>query len=90
MQSRKKVVIGGAVVYTLGWLYISMSPAGWSVTTMSAFCFFMGAFGGVYITNYPHISERLPRKVVGTAIGVFNLFYFVGGAFYQQYMGAHP
>ena len=25
--------------------------------------------------------------MVGTAIGVFNLFYFVGGAFYQQYMG---
>ena len=87
MQSRKKVVIGGAIVYTLGWLYISMNPSGWSVTTMSAFCFFMGAFGGVYITNYPHISERLPRKVVGTAIGVFNLFYFIGGAFYQQYMG---
>ena len=87
MQSRKKVVIGGAVVYTVGWLFISMNPTGWSVTTMSAFCFFMGAFGGVYITNYPHISERLPRKVVGTAIGVFNLFYFIGGAFYQQYMG---
>lgn len=87
MQSRKKVVIIGAIVYTLGWLYIAMSPGGWTVTTMSAFCFFMGAFGGVYITNYAHISERLPRKVVGTAIGVFNLFYFVGGAFYQQYMG---
>jgi sugar phosphate permease len=87
MKSRKKVVIIGAVVYTLGWLYIAMSPGGWTVTTMSAFCFFMGAFGGVYITNYAHISERLPRKVVGTAIGVFNLFYFVGGAFYQQYMG---
>ncbi len=87
MQSRKKVVIIGSVVYMLGWLYIAMNPGGWSVTSMSAFCFMMGAFGGVYITNYAHISERLPRKVVGTAIGVFNLFYFVGGAFYQQYMG---
>jgi sugar phosphate permease len=87
VQSRKKVVIGGALVYTLGWLYISLSPGGWSPAGLSAFCFLMGAFGGVYITNYPHISERLPRKVVGTAIGVFNLFYFVGGAFYQQYMG---
>ena len=86
-KSRKKVVIGGALVYTMGWLYIALSPTGWTPTTMSAFCFFMGGFGGVYITNYPHISERLPRKVVGTAIGVFNLFYFVGGAFYQQYMG---
>ena len=54
---------------------------------MSAFCFLMGGFGGAYITNYAHLTERLPRKVVGTAIGVFNLFYFVGGAFFQQYMG---
>lgn len=87
LHSRKKVVISGAMVYTLGWLYISMSPTGWSPSTMSVFCFIMGAFGGVYITNYAHLSERLPRKVVGTAIGVFNLFYFVGGAFYQQFMG---
>lgn len=87
MQSRKKVVIIGASIYTLGWLYIAMSPAGWSAASMSVFCFLMGGFGGAYITNYAHISERLPRKVVGTAIGVFNLFYFVGGAFYQQYMG---
>ena len=87
LKSRKKVVILGASVYTLGWLYIAMNPGGWSVASMSAFCFIMGGFGGAYITNYSHISERLPRKVVGTAIGVFNLFYFVGGAFYQQYMG---
>lgn len=87
LQSRKKVVIGGAIVYTIGWLYIALNPTGWSSTAMSAFCFLMGGFGGVYITNYAHISERLPRKVVGTAIGLFNLFYFIGGAFYQQYMG---
>lgn len=88
LHSRKKVVIIGAVVYTLGWLYICLNPGGWSPATMSAFCFMMGAFGGAYITNYAHLTERLPRKVVGTAIGVFNLFYFVGGAFYQQYMGS--
>ncbi len=87
VHSRKKVVITGAVVYTLGWLYIALSPTGWSTATMSAFCFLMGGFGGAYITNYAHLTERLPRKVVGTAIGVFNLFYFVGGAFFQQYMG---
>ena len=87
LQSRKKVVIPGSIVFTLGWLYLAMNPSGWSSTTMSAFCFIMGAFGGTYITNYAHISERLPRKVVGTSIGLFNLFYFVGGAFYQQYMG---
>lgn len=87
MHSRKKVVISGATVYTLGWLYIALNPTGWSSASMSAFCFLMGAFGGVYITNYAHLTERLPRKVVGTAIGVFNLFYFIGGAFYQQFMG---
>jgi len=88
MHSRKKVVIIGSGVYTLGWLYICLNPSGWSPTTMGAFCFLMGAFGGAYITNYAHLTERLPRKVVGTAIGVFNLFYFIGGAFYQQYMGS--
>lgn len=87
VHSRKKVVITGATVYTLGWLYIALSPTGWSEATMALFCFLMGGFGGAYITNYAHLTERLPRKVVGTAIGVFNLFYFVGGAFFQQYMG---
>lgn len=87
MHSRKKVVISGAFVYTLGWLYLSLNPQGWSPAMMSTFCFIMGAFGGAYITNYAHLTERLPRKVVGTAIGVFNLFYFIGGAFFQQFMG---
>jgi sugar phosphate permease len=87
VHSRKVVVITGAIVYTLGWLYISINPSGWSTTGMAFFCFIMGGFGGAYITNYAHLTERLPRKVVGTAIGVFNLFYFVGGAFFQQYMG---
>ena len=87
MKSRKKPVIIGATVYTLGWLYIYLNPSGWSGVGLSAFCFMMGAFGGWYIINYPHISEHLPRKVVGTAIGVFNMWYFVGGALYQQFMG---
>jgi MFS family permease len=87
MKSRKKVVIIGSAGYTLLWLYIAMNPAGWSATGLSVFCFLGGAIGGWYITNYPHVSEHLPRKAVGTAIGVFNLWYFVGGAFYQQFMG---
>jgi sugar phosphate permease len=87
MKSRKKPVIIGASIYTLGWLYIYLNPTGWSAAGLSFFCFLMGGFGGWYIINYPHISEHLPRKVVGTAIGVFNMWYFVGGALYQQFMG---
>jgi sugar phosphate permease len=87
MKSRKKVIIIGSAVYTLLWLYIAMNPTGWTATSLSVFCFLGGAFGGWYITNYPHVSEHLPLKVVGVAIGVFNMWYFVGGAFYQQFMG---
>lgn len=87
LKSRKKPTIIGATLYTLGWLYIVLYPSGWSHGGLSAFCFFMGAFGGWYIINYPHVSEHLPRKAVGTAIGVFNMWYFVGGAVYQQFMG---
>lgn len=86
-KARKLPTLIGSVLYTLGWLYLAMSPSGWSLTSMSAFCFFMGGFGGFYVINYAHVGERLPRKVVGTAIGVFNLFYFIGGAVYQQVMG---
>ncbi len=87
MKSRKKVVILGAIIYTLLWVYMAMNPTGWSMTTLSVWCFLGGGFGGWYITNYPQVSEHLPRKAVGTAIGVFNLWYFIGGALYQQFMG---
>lgn len=87
MKSRKRPTIIGAALFTLGWLYITLYPSGWSHGGLSAFCFFMGFVGGWYIINYPHVSEHLPRKAVGTAIGVFNMWYFVGGAVYQQFMG---
>ncbi|GHU03505.1 MFS transporter [Alphaproteobacteria bacterium] len=87
MKARKLTTIIGASIYVLGWVVIYLYPSGWSQTGLSLFCFLMGGFGGFYIINYPHVSENLPRKAVGTAIGVFNMWYFVGGALYQQFMG---
>ena len=87
LKSRKKAVIIGAFIYTFVWLGLSVNISGQSVAGMSLLFFCGGAFGGVYITNYAHVSEYLPRKVVGTAIGVFNMWYFVGALVYPWIMG---
>lgn len=87
IKARRPVIVIGGVLHTIGWVYIAMNPAGWSMVTISIFCTYMGATGGSYVVSHAQMGESVPRAVVATAIGAFNVFSFVYGSFLQPWVG---
>jgi sugar phosphate permease len=86
-KNRRIVTTCGGLMHTLGWLFIAIYPGGWTMQTICIWCIYMGLTGGTYIINYAHMAESVPRAVVGTAIGVFNVFCFVWGSILQPMIG---
>lgn len=87
IKSRKKVVLAGAIFYTLIWAVLalmtgSISPAGFYVIMV-----LFGFFGGFFIVLYANAKEHFTPQIAGTVTGFLNLFVFLGGAFFQQMMG---
>lgn len=86
-HNRRTVVLLGSATYTLLWLVLVLAPGAMNATLLSALFFAMGFTGGFYVVTYAQISELLPKQVAGTAIGVYNPWFFIGGALFQQIMG---
>jgi sugar phosphate permease len=49
--------------------------------------FWGGFFASSWIPAYALLKEAVPPQVVATAMGMLNLFFWLGGAFYQQVSG---
>ena len=45
---------------------------------------FWGGFASTWIPAYALLKEAVPSQVIATAMGTLNLFFWAGGAFYQQ------
>lgn len=87
LRSRRTVALLGSATYTLLWLVLVFLPGSLSSTSLSVLFFSMGFTGGFFVVTYAQVSELLPKQVAGTAIGVYNPWFFVGGAVFQQIMG---
>ncbi len=83
LNSRKKVVIIGTLVYTVIWAII------WATSGMEAMNnfaiqavinFLFGFFGGFFVVSYAQIKELYPIAMAGTSTAALNLFPFAGGA----------
>ena len=86
-HNRRNVVLLGSATYTLLWLVLVLMPGSLNATSLSILFFAMGFTGGFFVVTYAQISELLPKQVAGTAIGVYNPWFFIGGALFQQVMG---
>jgi sugar phosphate permease len=87
VKSRKGVVGVGAAVYALLWVLLAISPAGLPDGVLLLTMFWGGFFASTWIPAYAQLKEAVPPQVVATAMGVLNLFFWTGGAFYQQVSG---
>jgi len=85
--SRKRVVFVGAVVYALLWVLLAIRPVGLPVSGLWVAMFWGGFFASTWIPWYAQLKDSLPPPVVGTAMGILNLFFWLGGAVYQQVSG---
>lgn len=85
--SRKSVVLAGAVMYALLWALLALRPAGLPVGMLWVAMFWGGFFASTWIPAYAQLKDSLPSQVVATAMGMLNLFFWFGGAVYQQVSG---
>lgn len=87
MGSRKRVVLAGAVVYALLWVLLAILPIGLPDGLLWVAMFWGGFFASTWIPAYAQLKDSVPPQVVATAMGVLNLFFWLGGAVYQQVSG---
>ncbi|NPV26382.1 MAG: MFS transporter [Firmicutes bacterium] len=88
LKSRKKVVFGGTLIYILTWLPLVFMIDSMSKGFLTVLMFFYGFFGGFFVVMYANLKENVAPQIAGTGTGFLNLFVFVGGATFQQVMGA--
>ena len=85
--SRKAVVLAGAVAYGVLWLALAIYPGGLPFVVVLIAMFWGGFFASTWIPSYALLKDSVPSKVVATAMGMLNLFFWLGGAVYQQVSG---
>jgi len=87
VKTRKGVICIGAVVYAFLWVLFAVEPAGLPRGVLQVAMFWGGFFASTWIPAYAQLKEAVPPQVVATAMGMLNLFFWLGGAFYQQISG---
>ena len=85
--SRKSVVLVGAVVYALLWALLAICPVGLPVGMLWVAMFWGGFFASTWIPSYAQLKDSVPSQAVATAMGILNVFFWLGGAVYQQVSG---
>ena len=85
--SRKAVVLSGAVLYAVLWAVLAIRPTGLPVAMLWVAMFWGGFFASTWIPAYAQLKDSLPSHVVATAMGMLNVFFWLGGAVYQQASG---
>lgn len=88
LRTRKWVVFGGVALFSLPFLALVLSPAGLPVWSLYGLFFFCGVTNSAVVVSFALLNDVMPRQIVGTAVGLYNLWFFVGGAVYQQVAGA--
>ena len=87
VRTRKGVVLVGALLYGLLWVVLALRPAGLPDVLVWIAMFWGGFFASTWIPVYAQLKDSLSSQVVGTAMGILNLFFWLGGAVYQQVSG---
>jgi sugar phosphate permease len=87
VRSRKAVVLAGAVAYGGLWAVLAIYPVGLPSVLLSVAMFWGGFFASTWIPSYAQLKDSVPSEVVAAAMGILNLFFWLGGAVYQQVSG---
>jgi hypothetical protein len=74
-------------VYALLWVLLALRPVGLPDGLLWVAMFWGGFFASTWIPSYAQLKDSVPPETVATAMGILNLFFWLGGAVYQQVSG---
>jgi sugar phosphate permease len=88
-RSRKKVIILASVI-TLGLtIPLAFFPDAMNRPSLYLLCFLLGMFNSaIVVVAFTSAKELFPVEIAGTAVGLANLFPFLGGAVAPPILGA--
>ncbi len=88
LYSRKKILVGTAVILVGLTAILAFWPQLLPVPMMYVWCFLMSICAStVVVIAFTSSKELFPVEIAGTAVGLVNLFPFLGGAVMQPVLG---
>jgi len=88
LKSRKKTIIGCAVMLLVLLLPPTLAPESMSVPMLYVWTLLFGfASGASVIVGFAAVKELFPLEIAGTAVGIGNFFPFFGAAIMQPLAG---
>jgi len=87
-RSRKKILLGSSFIMLLLTVPLAFFPASMNRLILYAWSFCFGVFGSaVVVVAFATVKELFPVDIAGTAVGLVNLFPFLGSAILQPVLG---
>jgi sugar phosphate permease len=88
-RSRKKVIVLSSIVTLAITIPLAFYTAALNRPLLYLLCFLMGMFNSaIVVVAFAAAKELFPLEIAGTAVGLVNLFPFLGGAVAPPILGA--
>jgi len=88
IRSRKLILVAASLTLVLVTIPLAFIPAGLSKPVLYVLVFFMSlSASSVVAIGFTMCKELFPVRIAGTAVGLVNLFPFLGGAIMQPAVG---
>ncbi len=88
LRSRKKLLVGASMLLVVLTALLAFWPHLLPVPMMYAWCFLMSVCASAMVViAFTSSKELFPVEIAGTAVGLVNLFPFLGGAVMQPVLG---
>jgi len=89
LHSRKKVIVLSSVMTLCLTIPLAFFTDVMNLPTLYLLCFLLGVFNSaVVVVAFTSAKELFPVEIAGTAVGLVNLFPFLGGAVAPPILGA--
>lgn len=87
VRRKKPVLLTGIILSLLYWLVMSIFGGALDSYQLLALLFFLGVSYGVACIFLTIPATLFPLEISGSAIASLNIFNFIGGGFFQYFMG---
>ncbi len=87
LRTRQRIVLCGVALFSLPVLVLTLVTTNLPTGLFYGLLLFCGLTYSTMQVSFALLTDVLPRRIVGTAVGIYNLWFFVGGAVFQQVSG---